>query len=336
MSERTTLLLGHRDVSALADMRTVFDAVELAFAEHARGNARMPSKVYLDLPEFSGDFRAMPAWMMSSPAEGPRASTMGNYAGVKWVNAHPRNGAQFGLPTVMGTYVLSDPRNGFPLAILDATLLTALRTGAAAAVATKHLANLPLTRVGFVGTGVQARYFRDALRVLGEFELLAADQDPARAEAFARESGGRAVSIAEAAGSPVVCIATPSRTPVITRAMVKPGAHLNAMGADGPGKQELDPQILLDARVVIDELEQSTHGGELNVPIEQGLYDASRIAATLGQVILGAEPGRTQPEDITVFDSTGLAIQDVALASALYELARQRGVGQAFELVPTL
>jgi alanine dehydrogenase len=303
-------------------MRTVFDAVERAFAEHARGRARMPSKVYLDLPEFSGDFRAMP-------------SLMGSYAGVKWVNAHPQNGARHGLPTVMGTYVLSDPNTGFPLAILDATVLTALRTGAAAGVATKHLANLPLTQVGFIGTGVQARYFRDALRVLGEFELLAADANAERAATFAQESGGRAVSIAEAAAASVVCIATPSRTPVIARAMVRPGTHINAMGADGPGKQELEPQILLDARVVIDELEQSTHGGELNVPVEQGLYDPSQIAATLGQVITGEQPGRTSAQQITVFDSTGLAIQDVAVAAALYELARERGVGQQIELVPT-
>ncbi len=321
MSERSTLLLGHRDVSALADMRTVFDAVERAFGEHARGNARMPSKVYLDLPEHQGDFRAMP-------------SLMGTYAGVKWVNAHPQNAARYGLPTVMGTYVLSDPSNGYPLAILDATLLTALRTGAAAGVATKYLAKQPLTQVGFIGTGVQARYFRDALRVLGSFEVLAADANAERADAFARESQGRVVSVGEAAAAAVVCIATPSRTPVITRAMVQPGTHINAMGADGPGKQELDPQILLDARVVIDELEQSSHGGELNVPIEQGLYDASRIAATLGQVITGEKPGRTSPSEITVFDSTGLAIQDVAVAAALYELARQRGVGQAIELVP--
>ncbi|HEX5657255.1 MAG TPA: ornithine cyclodeaminase family protein [Polyangiales bacterium] len=321
MSDRSTLLLGHRDVAALADMRTVLDAVERAFAAHARGEARMPSKVYLDLPEFAGDFRAMP-------------SLMGSYAGVKWVNAHPQNAAKFGLPTVMGTYVLSDPATGYPLAILDATLLTALRTGAAAGVATKHLAQLPLTQVGFIGTGVQARYFRDALRVLGAFELLAADANAARAAEFARESQGRAISIAEAAAAPVVCIATPSRTPVITRAMIGPGTHINAMGADGPGKQELDPQILLDARVIIDELEQSTHGGELNVPIAQGLYAEAQIAATLGEVILGTKPGRTSASDITVFDSTGLAIQDVAVAAALYELARQRGVGQSIELVP--
>jgi ornithine cyclodeaminase/alanine dehydrogenase len=320
MSERQTLLLGHRDVALLADMRTVFDAVELAFEEHARGRARMPSKVYLDVPEFEGDFRAMP-------------SLMGEYAGVKWVNAHPRN-SRFSLPTVMGTYVLSDPLTGFPLAIMDATLLTALRTGAAAAVATKYLAQLPLTSVGFIGTGVQARYFRDALRVLGSFEVLAADANGERAAAFAEESGGRAVSIAEAAAAPVICIATPARAPVIARSMVRAGTHINAMGADGPGKQELDPTILADARVIIDELEQSTHGGELNVPIEQGLFDPSQIAATLGQVITGDRPGRTRPDEITVFDSTGLAIQDVAVAGALYELALERGVGQAIELVP--
>lgn len=321
MSE-TTLLLTHREVLQLADMALAVTAVERAFAEHAAGRARMPSKVYLELPEFEGDFRAMP-------------SLMGAYAGLKWVNAHPKNRERNQLPTVMGTYVLSDPRSGFPLAIMDATLLTALRTGAAAAVASKHLANLPLTRVGFIGTGVQARYFRDAHRVLGPFELLAADRDERRARAFAEESGGVAVSLAEAAACPVVCIATPSSSPVIERAWVKPGTHINAMGADGPGKQELDVQILLDARVIIDEREQSIHGGELNVPISRGQYREQQIAATLGQVILGAAQGRSDARDITVFDSTGLAIQDVALAAALYERAQERGVGQRIELVPT-
>lgn len=316
-----TLLLSHRDVRALADMPLAVAAVERAFAEHAAGRARMPSKVYLELPEYQGDFRAMP-------------SRMGEYAGVKWVNAHPENRARHGLPTVMGTYVLSAPATGFPLAIMDATLLTALRTGAAAAVASKYLANLPLTRVGFIGTGVQARVLRDAHRVLGSFELYAADRDPARAQAFADESGGRAVSIEEAARCPVVCIATPATAPVIARAWVAPGTHINAMGADGPGKQELDPAILRDARVIIDEHEQAVHGGELNVPLERGEYRESEIAATLGEVITGVKRGRLHASDITVFDSTGLAIQDVALAAAIYERARERGVGQAIELVP--
>jgi len=316
-----TLILTHREVRELADMELAVSAVEQAFAEHAEGRARMPSKVYLELPEHDGDFRAMPA-------------LMGDYAGLKWVNAHPHNHALNGLPTVMGTYVLSCPRSGFPLAVMDATVLTALRTGAASAVATKYLAKLPLTRIGFIGSGVQARMFRDAHRVLGPFELLAADRDPERARLFAEESGGRAVSIEEAAGCPVVCIATPSTTPVIARAWVAAGTHINAMGADGPGKQELDPALLLASRVVIDELEQAVHGGELNVPIAQGLFSEAQIAATLGEVITGMARGRLSESDITLFDSTGLAIQDVALAAALYERAKARGVGQSIELVP--
>lgn len=317
----TTLILTHADVRALGDMPLAMDAVEEAFRAYAEGRARMPSKVYLDLPEHDGDFRAMP-------------SLMGNYAGVKWVNAHPQNRARHNLPTVMGTYVLSDPRTAFPLAIMDATVLTALRTGAAAGVATKYLANRPFAKVGFIGTGVQARMFRDALRTLGDFELLAADLNQAAAEQFAAESGGRAVTVIEAAGCPVICIATPSSTPVLERAWIKAGTHINAMGADGPGKQELDPAILLAARIIVDEPDQSLHGGELNVPVEQGLLSAANIAATLGEVIAGRAQGRRSPEEITVFDSTGLAIQDVALAAAIYERARERGVGQAVELVP--
>ncbi len=316
-----TLILTHTDVTALADMHLAVTAVEEAFRAFAEGRARMPSKVYLDLPEFEGDFRAMPA-------------LMGSYAGVKWVNAHPRNHERFGLPTVMGTYILSDPKNAFPLAIMDGTLLTALRTGAAAAVATKYLAKPSWDRIGFIGCGVQARMFRDAHRVLKDFEVLAADRNPEAAQRFADESKGRVVSLAEAAGCPVVCIATPSRTPVLERTWIRPGTHINAMGADGPGKQELDPQILLDARIVIDELEQSVHGGELNVPLNQGVLSEGDIAASLGEIIAGQAQGRHSDDDITVFDSTGLAIQDVALAAALYERARERGVGLALSLVP--
>jgi alanine dehydrogenase len=322
-----TLILTHADVRALCDMPLAMKAVADGFRAYAEGRARMPAKVYLELPEYTGDFRAMPSLLNAD--QDRRA-----YAGVKWVNAHPNNPARFGLPTVLGTYILSDPQTALPLAIMDATLLTALRTGAAAGVATRQLANLPLSRVGFVGAGVQARMFRDALKTLGEFELLAADLDPAAAQRFAAESGGRAVSVREAAGCPVVCIATPSSTPVIQRAWVAPGTHINAMGADGPGKQELDPQILLDARIVVDEPEQSLHGGELNVPVSQGVLSETAIAATLGGVLSGAQLGRRDPSEITVFDSTGLAIQDVALAAAIYERALERGMGTPLELVP--
>lgn len=316
-----TLILTHREVRALCDMELAMGAVEEAFRAYAEGRARMPAKVYLELPEFDGDFRAMP-------------SLLGKYAGVKWVNAHPHNRERHGLPTVMGTYVLSDPSTALPLAILDATLLTALRTGAAAGVATKYLANRPFDRVGFIGCGVQARMFRDAHRTLGTFEVWAADANPRAAEAFAAESGGRVVSVEQAATCPVVCIATPSTKPVVQRAWIAEGTHINAMGADAPGKQELDPQILRDARIVVDEPEQSLHGGELNVPVAQGLLSATDIAATLGEVVAGQAAPRRSPRDITVFDSTGLAIQDVALAAAIFQRAREQGVGQAVELVP--
>jgi alanine dehydrogenase len=251
------------------------------------------------------------------------------------VNAHPFNQARHGLPTVMGTYVLSDPKTAFPLAVMDATFLTALRTGAASGVATKYLAKLPLTRVGFVGCGVQARMFRDAHRTLGDFEIVAADLNRAAAERFVEESGGRVASIEEAARCPVVCIATPSLTPVLMRSWIQPGTHINAMGADGPGKQELDPQILRDARIVVDEPDQSIHGGELNVPITQGMFGPEIIGATLGDVIAKKAQGRRSPEEITVFDSTGLAIQDVAVAGAVYERAKERGIGTRVALVPT-
>jgi ornithine cyclodeaminase/alanine dehydrogenase len=321
-----TLILTHADVRALCDMPLAMQAVEAGFRAYAEGKARMPAKVYLDLPEYQGDFRAMP-------------SLLGDYAGVKWVNAHPHNGERYGLPTVLGTYVLSDPKTALPLAIMDATLLTALRTGAAAGVATKYLARLPLTRVGFVGAGVQARMFRDALATLGSFELYAADRNQAAAEAFARESQAlgfraHAVDVREACASAVICIATPSSTPVISNDFVAPGTHINAMGADGPGKQELDIAILQRARIVVDEPEQSLHGGELNVPVAQGLLSERDIAATLGDVIRGAKPGRTSEGEVTIFDSTGLAIQDIALASALYERALARQVGVRVELVP--
>jgi alanine dehydrogenase len=327
-----TLILTHSDVRALADMPLAMTSVEQAFAAYTTGHARMPSKVYLELPEFDGDFRAMPS-IIDVRTESP-AAALSSYAGVKWVNAHPFNQARYGLPTVMGTYVLSDPKSGFPLAVMDATFLTAIRTGAAAGVATKYLAQLPLSRVGFIGCGVQARMFRDAHRVLGDFEIEAADLKPEAAERFVAESGGQVVSIERAASCPVVCIATPSVTPVMMRAMVRPGTHINAMGADGPGKQELDPQILADARIVVDEPDQSLHGGELNVPVSQGLLGPEAIAATLGDVITGKAQGRLSPTDITVFDSTGLAIQDVAVARAVYELAVARGVGLRVELVP--
>ena len=315
-----TLLLTQSEVRSALTMAAAVAAVEEVFAAQARGETRMPGKVYLDLSEHHGDFRAMPAYARGS-------------AGVKWVNCHPENPRRHGLPTVVGTYVLSDPATGRRLAVMDATWLTAARTGAAAGVASKHLARPDSRSVGFVGCGVQARTALAALEVVfGELEVLAHDRDREAAAAFAAETGCRPATAAEACGCDIVCTATPSRRPVVERAWIRPGTHVNALGADAPGKQELDAAILRAARIVVDDLHQARSGGEINVPLAGGELRAADVHATLGEVVTGTRPGR-QGDEITVFDSTGLAIQDVAVARLVYEEAVRRGLGRGIDFL---
>lgn len=317
-----TLILSRHDVESLADMGDVVAAVERAFLSHAEGSARMPPKVYLDLPEYRGDFRAMPAYMDGS-------------AGVKWVNSHPHNPKLHDLPSVMGLYVLSDPRTARPLAIMDATWLTALRTGAAAAVASRALARKGALSIGFVGAGVQARTIAMAHQVTHPHikELVFADRRPEAASALVERYGGRVGSVSEAAACDIVCTSTPGSVPVIKRAMIRPGAHINAMGADAEGKQELEAALLLSARIIVDDPVQAIHSGEINVPIHLGALAVDDIAGGLGDVIANNIIGRTSADEVTIFDSTGLAVQDLATARLVYERALEREVGTALNIV---
>jgi alanine dehydrogenase len=315
MESTKTIVLTQADVRSLVDMAAAVPAIESAFAAHGRNETQMPVKVYLDLPQFDGDFRAMPAYF-------------GDSAGVKWVNAHPHNPERHGIPSVLGMYILSDPETALPLAVMDATLLTAIRTGAAGAVAAKYLARPDAKSIGFVGSGVQARTLLDAVRVVfDDLEVVASDISAEAAEAFAEESGGHAGELADAAGCDIVCTATPVREPIVRREWVHPGTHINAMGADAHGKQELATQILLDAKVVIDDWDQACGSGEVNVPLETGALGRESIHAALGEIVAGHQPARESTDEITVFDSTGLAVQDVALARLVYELAKEKGVG---------
>lgn len=317
-----TLILTQKQVRELVSMDLAVPAVERAFEAHGKGETLMPSKVYLTLDQFGGDFRAMPAFADGS-------------AGVKWVNSHPANPERHGLPAVMGTYILSDPGTAEPLAILDATYITAARTGAAAAVAAKYLAIETPRTVGFIGCGVQARTMLAALRVVyGDgLEVLGADVRDDAAKAFASEVNGKAVSLAEAAGCDIVCTATPVREPIVRREWLCDHAHVNAMGADAEGKQELETSILEHGRVVIDDVEQASHSGEINVPLHRGELRIEDVYGTLGQIVAGAKPGRSERNMVTIFDSTGLAVQDVALARLAYEQARSRGIGLEVDLV---
>jgi len=314
-----TLVLSRKDLEEVASMADAVTAVETAFAAHERREATMPPKVYLDIPDQDGDFRAMPARYEDA-------------AGVKWVNSHPYNPQRHGLPCVMGLYVLSDPKTAFPLAILDGTFLTALRTGAAAGVASKHL-TFPPKRIGFIGSGVQARFLLDAHRAVfgDDLEVRCADVDEAAAKRFADEVGGEVTTAEAACDADVICTSTPSRTPVVRLPWLRQGAHINAMGADAPGKQELDVGILREATIYIDEMHQAAGSGEINVALRDGVLKESDIAGTIGEVIVGKL--EVPKHALTVFDSTGLAIQDVVVAKMLYDAARAAGIGAEHDIL---
>ena len=280
-------------------------AIEAAFAEHGRGGVQMPPKVYVTFVE-NGDFRTMPAYL---PAQG--------IAGVKIVNVHPRNRAK-GLPTVMALTVIIDVETGIPKAIINATELTAMRTGAAGAVAAKYLAPRQSVTLGIVGAGRQAEALVEAAAAaLTIEEIRVWSRTEKSAEAFAArysDYNARSASIERACDCDVLTTTTPSTEPIVMADWVREGTHINAIGADAPGKQELDPAILRKAEVFVDDPGQATHSGEINVPISAGYYDPARIAGTLGEVVVGKK-GRSSPDAITIFDSTGLAIQDLAIAA---------------------
>ena len=316
----SVLVISAREVEQTVSMEVAVRAVESAFAAYARGETSMPAKVYLDLPDVGGDFRAMPA----------RA---GNYAGLKWVNCHPLNPAEHNLPTVLATYILNDSRTAQPLAILDGTLITALRTGAAAGVASKYLAPRDPKTLGIIGCGAQAPHFVAAHRVVfPSIHVRCYDRDASASERLASALGGEAVNLDGAAGCDIVCTGTPSREPFLGPDLLAKNAHINAMGADAEGKQELTAEVLHKSRVIIDDEAQACHSGEVNVPLHTGAYSKEMLSGTLGEVVAGLKPGREGATGWTVFDSTGLAIQDLFLAIECYRAAQASGVGQSVDL----
>lgn len=308
-----TLLLSKNDVRGLLNMPDTIKAVEQAFAQWSRGEGTMPSKSYLVLDH--GDFRAMPAALPGA-------------AGMKWVSVHPQNPSR-GLPTVMAILIYSDPVTGYPLAVLDATDITAYRTGAASAIAAKYLARPDSDTLGIIGAGRQAHTQLLAHAEVFELRLIKVfDSSEDAVEKFIKsfpEYPLRKCSLAETVASDIVCTVTSSREPLLKRKWVMPGTHINAVGADAAGKEELEPAILKEAIVVVDDLEQASTAGEINVPVSRGLFSIEEVYATLGEIITGKKPGRTDREKITVFDSTGVAIEDIAVARFIYEKAKQTG-----------
>ncbi|MGH3045174.1 MAG: ornithine cyclodeaminase family protein [Gaiellaceae bacterium] len=303
-----------RHVYAAVDPGAAVDAVREAFVAHARGEWLMPSKVYVEAPPY-GDFRAMPA-------------RGGGYAAVKWVTSFPRN-PERGLPTVSGIVLLSDASDGRLLAELDAGALTALRTGAAAVLAAETLAGGD-GPAAVIGCGVNGRAVARTFLARGR-DVLLWDVDAGRTAEVAAELGATATeSRGDALGADVVATVTPGREILYPPGSLRAGQHVSLMGADGPGKAEIAVEELLRARVVVDEWEQASHNGDIGRAVDAG--SIARDAVTeLGAILLGGAPGRENDNEITVFDSTGLAVQDLAVASLVWERYRDDPGAEPFD-----
>lgn len=283
--------------------KRAIESVREGFVRHAAGEWSMPPKVYLDSAPH-GDFRAMPA--------------SGNgIAIVKWVTSFPSNAAR-GLPTVIGTILVSDATTGRWLALVDGGAVTALRTGAAAAIATQALARSDAQSVGIVGCGLHGTWAARCLAAAEYRSGVCTDIDAAAANSLASELGWTAGSLDEALACDVVTLVTPGHSPIVTTSNLRGGMHINALGADGPSKSELDIEAVARCVLFCDEWHQASHGGELTGAVNAGLVSKEGVTE-LGAVLSHAAVGRNSDDDVTLFDSTGLAIQDLAIALALLD-----------------
>jgi len=325
----TTLILTGRDVQELLDVKTCVRAVEEAFRQRGEGTAGAPAVLSVPLP--AGGFHI-------------KAGVLGlsrSYFAAKVNGNFPENPERRGLPTIQGVVALADAESGAPLALMGSGTLTALRTAAATAVAVKYLANPGSRSVGLVGCGVQAAFQVRAIHeVAGIAEMQVCDRNRARAARFSqavtRELGipARAVDSPQEAvrGSDVVVTCTTSREPLIQAGDVGPGTLVAAVGADHPEKVEIAPALMARSAVVVDVLEQAAEFGDLHHALAAGVMDRAAVRAELGEVVAGRKPGRCAESEIIVFDSTGMALQDVAAAAAVYERALAAGRGKAVRL----
>jgi ornithine cyclodeaminase/alanine dehydrogenase-like protein (mu-crystallin family) len=307
-------VLDHDGVLAAVSPGEAIERVREGFISFARGEWQMPAKVYLPSPPH-GDFRAMPA-----RGEG--------LAMLKWVTSFPVNPRR-GLPTVTGVVLVSDADTGEPVAMLDARAVTALRTGAAAAVAAQELAFEDASTVGLIGCGLHGMWVGRCLADAEYGPGICFDPDPHAAGAAAADLGWEVGDLADALACDVVCTVTPGGETVVEASSLRPGQHLNLLGADGPGKAEASvdavARVLAEGRIFCDEWEQASHGGELTGAVAAGVVQREDVT-DLGAVCAGLAEGRRSGAEITLFDSTGLAIQDLAIALGALEALRAGAV----------
>ncbi len=328
------LLLTRRDVESVLTMKETIAAVEEGLMQLALGRAIMPQRTAIRMADLHGLHLGMPAYIAGA-SEGD-AGTLA----LKVVTVYPDNPAHHSLPTTIGTILLNDPRTGRLLAIMDAGFLTAMRTGAASGVATKYLARTDAKSVGVFGAGAQARTQLAAVAEVRAIEraVVCDPQEETRAK-FAREMAeklglpiGEAASVDDALQCDIVILATSATTPLFPGAALRPGTHLNAIGAHAPGHRELDAEAIRRSTVVADYKPAClAEAGDLLMAIQEGVVTEDHVRSSIGEIVAGRRPGRSSSEEITLFKSVGLAVEDVATAGKVYALARAAGIGREIE-----
>ena len=320
-----TLVLTARDVANLLDLRACIDGVEAALREHEAGHSLGPTSLELMLP--NGSFHVKAAGL--------------SWGGRSFIAAKanvnlPGNPARHGRPTIQGVLILADAEDGRPVAVMDSTVITTVRTGATTAVAARHLALPDADTITIVGCGEQGRMQLQSIAAVRRLKRAwAFDIDRDKARAYAREMSaqlGFAIDATDDLRGSIarcqICVTcTTSHAPVLTPGCLHPGLFIAAVGADNPGKQELDPRVLAGGKVVVDSLDACATGGELHHALDAGVMSRDEVHGELSGVAVGRVPGRSTGDEIFVFDSTGTALQDGAAAMLVYTNAIAAGCG---------
>jgi len=326
------LVLGAEEVRRALPMTSAIAAMKDAYRQLSLGRSQVPLRARIGLPEVDGVVLFMPALLEES-----------NDLGMKLVSVFPRN-AELGLPTIHALVVALDPETGRPLALLEGAALTAIRTGAGSGAATDLLARPDTKHVAIFGSGVQARTQLEALCTVRSIEhawIFSLDRQ--QAEHMVAELAGHrpipgALEIAETprqavADADIICTATTSRAPVFEHADLRPGVHINAIGSFTPEMQEIGSETMSAAYLVLDSHDAVlAESGDVLIPLADGLLSEDDLQVELGQIVAGLKPGRTSPEQLTLFKSVGVAVQDAVAAARAVQGARAAGLGQIIQL----
>ena len=336
---RKTLILSRSDMMGLFTPEEYVDCVETAFRRHGEGRCYLEPKGHIVLDKYPGEWEVMPSYI-ESPLD-----NVSEAAACKWVSIRENNRANFDLPTVFSILVYTDPETGFPLAIVDGSYHTMMRTGASAAVSIRWMARknskiLALVGAGDVGVGA----FRTCSNIFEWNEVRVWSRSQETLDGFLESESTRYPQLNLRSstriediipGADVVVTMTTGAEVVVKNEYISDGTHIAALGSDLSGNQELDSKILQRARIFVDDIRQCRTDGEINVPLSNGEISEMDIVGDIGKVILGEKSGRMSDGDITIFDSTGIAIQDSATVPLEYKRALEAGVGVEKKMIST-